>query len=74
MDSALVLQVEQCCQLSRIIRETPDLGLYLLVSRLEFEICRIIAEVCHFFITLDFLTIKFQLFCIVWAILMFTSN
>ena len=38
----------QGCQLSRIIRETPDFELFLPVSRLESEISRIIAEVCHF--------------------------
>ena len=35
---------------------------------------RIFAEVCHFFTRLDFPTIKFQLFCVVWAIFMFTEN
>ena len=43
----------QCCQLSRIIWETPDFGLYLLVSRLESDISRIIA--------------KIAIFCVVWA-------
>ena len=38
----------QDCQLSRIIRKTPDFELFLPVSRLESEISRIIAEVCHF--------------------------
>ena len=38
------------------------------------EISRIITEVCHFFSRLDFPTIKFQLFCVVYAILMLTSN
>ena len=38
------------------------------------EISRIITEVRHFFSRLDFLTIKFQLFCVVYAILMLTSN
>ena len=38
------------------------------------EIPRIITEVCHFFSRLDFLTIKFQLFCVVYAMLMLTSN
>ena len=54
----------QCCQLSRIIRETPDFGPYLPVSRLESDISRIIAKVaisCR----LDFPTIKFQMFCVV---------
>ena len=37
----------QCCQLSRIIQETPDFGLYLPVSRLEYEISRILTNVCH---------------------------
>ena len=38
----------QGCQLSRIIRETPDFEPFLPVSRLEAEISRIIAEVCSF--------------------------
>ena len=38
----------QCCQLSRIIRQTPDFEPYLLVSRLEPETSRIILKVCHF--------------------------
>ena len=57
----------QCCQLSRIIQETSDFGPYLLVSRLESDISQIIAKVaisCR----LDFPTIKFQIFCVVWAI------
>ena len=33
---------------SRIILETPDFKPFLLVSRLESEISRIIAKVCHF--------------------------
>ena len=37
----------QCCQLSRIIQETPDFGPYLPVSRLEYEISQIFTEVCH---------------------------
>ena len=52
----------------------PDFGQYLPISRLENEISRIITKVCHFFSRLDFPTIKFQLFCIVWGILMLTSN
>ena len=44
----------QCCQLSWMIRETPDFGLYLPVSRLQYEISQIIATVCHFFSRLDF--------------------
>ena len=39
---------EQCCQLSGIIRETPDFEPFLPVSRLESEISRIVAEVCYF--------------------------
>ena len=66
--------LSQCCQLSQIIHDTPDFGLYLPVSRLEYEISKKIAEVCHFFSRLDFLTMKFQLFCIVTAILMLESN
>ena len=38
----------QGCQLSRIIRETPDFEPFLPVSRIESEISRIIAEVCNF--------------------------
>ena len=38
----------QCCQLSRIIQETPDFEPFLAVSRLESEISRIVAEVCYF--------------------------
>ena len=38
---------DQGCQLSRIIRET-DFEPFIPVSRLESEISRIIAEVCHF--------------------------
>ena len=52
--------VEQCCLLSQIIGETP----YLLVSRLESDIFRIIAKVVTF-CRLDFLIIKFQIFCVV---------
>ena len=52
----------------------PDFGPYLPISRLENEISRIITKGCHFFSRLDFPTIKFQLFCIVWGILMLTSN
>ena len=37
----------QCCQLSRIIQETPDFGPYLPASRLEYEISRILTDVCH---------------------------
>ena len=37
----------QCCQLSRIIWETPDFE-FLQVSRLESEISLIIAKVCYF--------------------------
>ena len=54
----------QCCQLSWIIRQTPDFGPYLPVSRLESYISPIIAKVaisCR----LDFPTIKFQIFCFV---------
>ena len=38
----------QGCQLSQIIRETPDFKPFLPVSRFESDISRIIAEVCHF--------------------------
>ena len=37
---------DQCCQLCGIIRENPDFGPYLPVSRLEYEISRIFSEVC----------------------------
>ena len=37
--------------------------------RLQSEISRMIGEACHFFRRLDILTTKFQLLCIVWAIL-----
>ena len=53
----------QCCQLSRMIRETPDFRPYLPASRLKYEISRIIAieVVFYFFSRLDFPTIKFQI-------------
>ena len=38
----------QACQLSRIIRETPDSEPFVPVSTLESGISRIIAEVCNF--------------------------
>ena len=38
----------QGCQLSQIIRATPDFEPYLPVSRLMSGISRIIAEVCYF--------------------------
>ena len=56
--------VEQCCLLSQIIGETPDFGPYLLVSRLESDISRIIAKAVTF-CRLDFPIIKFQIFCVV---------
>ena len=40
--------VLQGCQLSQIIRETPDFEPFFPVSRLESEINRIIAKVFHF--------------------------
>ena len=55
-----------CCQLSRIIQETPDFGPYPPVSRLESDISRIIAKIaisCRH----DFPSTKFQIFCVVWA-------
>ena len=55
--------VKQGCHLSRIIRETPDFEPFLSVSRLESEIFRVIAEVC-----------QSCRFCVVWAILLLTSN
>ena len=54
----------QGCQLSRIIRETPDFEPYLPVSRLMSGISRIIAEVA-IYCRLDFPTIKSQIFCVV---------
>ena len=44
-----------------MIWETPDLGPYLQVSRLESDISRIIAKIVMYFFRLDFLTIKFQI-------------
>ena len=41
---------------------------------LEYEISQIIAKICHFLSGLDFPTMTFQLFCVVWAILMLKSN
>ena len=38
----------RCCQLSQVMRETPDFEPYLPVSRLESEISLIITKVCHF--------------------------
>ena len=58
--------VIQCCQLSWIIRKTPDFGPYLPVAILESDISWIIAKVaisCR----LDFPTIKSHIFCVVWA-------
>ena len=40
--------MSQGCQLSKIIRETPDFEPFLSVSRLESQISRIIVEVFHF--------------------------
>ena len=57
----------QCCQFSWIIRDAPDFEPLLPVSRLESEISRIIAKFA-FSCRLDFLSMKFQIFCIVWAI------
>ena len=56
----------QCCQLSRIIREIPDSGPYLPVSRLESDISQIITKIA-ISCTLDFPNINFQIFCVVWA-------
>ena len=38
MNFEKLLGKQQCCQLSRIIWETSDFGLYLTISRLEYEI------------------------------------
>ena len=54
------------CQLSWIIWETPDFGPYLMVSRLESDISRIITKVA-ISCGLDFTTIKCQIFCLVWV-------
>ena len=43
-----------------------DFGPYIPVSRLEPDISRIIAKIA-ISCTLDFPTIKFQIFCVVWA-------
>ena len=59
-----ISSTHQCRQLSRIIRETPDFGPYLPVSRLESNISRIIVKIA-ISCTLDFLTIKFQILCVV---------
>ena len=45
MSHVMSLWIFQCCQLSRMICETPDLGPYLPVSRLESDISRIIAKI-----------------------------
>ena len=58
-----ISSTHQCRQLSRIIRETPDFGPYLQVSRLESNISQIIVKIA-FSCTLDFLTIKFQTLCV----------
>jgi len=68
--NSVVTGLPQCCQLYRVVRETPD---YLPVSRLESEISWIIAKVCHFLKT-HFPTRKFQIFCIVWDNLLLTST
>ena len=52
--------------LSTLIRETPDSGPYLPVSRLESDISQIISKIA-ISCTLDFPTINFQIFCVVWA-------
>ena len=45
MSHVMSLWIFQCCQLSRMIWETPDLGPYLPVSRLESDITRIITKI-----------------------------
>ena len=60
----------QGCQPSWIIRKNPDFELFLPVSILESEISWIIAEVCQISCRLDFLTMKFQIFCVVLAIVL----
>ena len=57
-------KASQCCQLSRIIKVTPDFGPYLPVSKLESDISQIIAQVA-ISCSLHFMTIKFQTFFIV---------
>ena len=52
--------------LSTLIRETPDSGPYLPVSRLESDISQIISKIA-ISCTLDFPTINFQIFCVVWV-------
>ena len=65
----------QCCQLSWIIGETPDFGpLASGLQTREWNLPDNHHKVCHFFSKLDFLTIKFQLFCVVWVILILTLN
>ena len=60
----------QGCQLSWIIRKNPDFELFRPVSILESEISWIIAEVCQISCRFDFLTMKFQIFCVVLAIVL----
>ena len=62
----IALLAASCCQLSQITRKTPDFGPYLPVSRLESDISWIIAKVAASG-RLDFPTVTFQMFCVVWA-------
>ena len=59
----------QGCQLYRLIRETPDFEPFLPVSRVESEFPKY-AISCIF----TFLTMKFQIFCVDWAIIPLKSN
>ena len=45
---------KQCCQLSRIVRETPDFGPHLPVSRLEYEILPDNRRILPFLVELTF--------------------
>ena len=66
------ITITQGFQLSQIIRETPEFEAFLPVSRLESEISRMIAEVCHFFVDSTFWQLNFKYFALFELLL--TSN
>ena len=66
------ITIAQGFQLSQIIRETPEFEAFLPVSRLESEISRMIAEVCHFFVDSTFWQLNFKYFALFELLL--TSN
>ena len=66
------ISITQGFQFSQIIRETPDFEPFLPVSRLESEISRMIAEVCHFFVDSTFWQLNFKHFALFELLL--TSN